>query len=169
MQVLFSVIHFLLGHYLPYFLRKRLLTCDVKVKVKSQTDLPFRHIHQASAKLRSCLCIITTKWLFEQKCEWKAKLLIHLFSREPRLNKRVRPSVGWYVMHLLGGRTRDGERLISCIRTCYLWSLPTRFIFFVNLRATEIAVAPSLVGAIREDMSRRKIQLKTIFSWKISI
>ena len=60
-------------------------------------------------------------------------VLYLLFSREPRLYKRVCPSVGrsvrWSVRpsvrRLVGnlffsaGRNEDGERLISCIRTCY--------------------------------------------------
>ena len=45
-----------------------------------------------------------------------------IFSCEPRLYKRVCPSVGpsvrRLVMVLLGGQRRAGERLISCIQTC---------------------------------------------------
>ena len=58
-----------------------------------------------------------------------------IFSREPRLYKRVCPSVCqsvcrsvcWsvrrLVMLLLGGQRRAGERLISCIQTCFLGKL----------------------------------------------
>ena len=47
-----------------------------------------------------------------------------LFSREPRLYKRVCPSVGPSVgplvrnLFFLAGRNEDGEQLILCIQTC---------------------------------------------------
>ena len=69
------------------------------------------------------------------RSESRMCILQFIFSREPRLYKRVCPSVGWsvgrsvglsvrrsgrrLVMLLLGGQRRAGERLISCIQTSH--------------------------------------------------
>ena len=70
----------------------------------------------------------------------------HLFSREPRLYERVCPYVGPSVRRsvspsvrrsvgnaFVGGQRRAGERLISCIRTCYDFT-----VFFMTFNSAHI-------------------------------